>query len=350
MCRNLEKWINYNFDLDNDPIYELIGNCLIKEAYSILQTHRNFDKEKFLLSLCPTLLFTCKEKDNNFYDFYITDEFNNQYIDIKKIAVNKDNPTGSLRETVDENGYAIISTVTPWLSFIAYYNPNFKYSGQNVGHAITILGYDDEYYYYHSEKSLQHPNNFIGYDRNNEIGLIKKEELEYAINTLLDIYVVSIGEDKTNFQFNFIEMIKNYPILYKQNEEKILDNEFIYTSGEKSLERLEILLCNIDFFEKSLEFEHDTLLGTLIFRLSTITKNRKLFLYILVNNTIFDNNKISNLVSCVKKLVTQWTNLLNTLIKIRMKKKDINILNYLHDIELQENSLSGLLYEMRNKI
>ena len=333
---------NCNNKIFNNNLY-LLTNCDELIKYVLINTTFNEYAALFLPSLLNQFLIKVElDSDKTFFDVQLDNKKQTNFMNFVK---QPSDTIDDLRSTINMNGYAIVDTIMPLLSFMSYYNPNYNYKKYRQDHLLLVIGYDKNNYYYVEHPALLNENCKL-YSENNDIGYINKFEFEDILIKRMNIFTISFNasftiEAANNYIFT---MLKDYlQDYYKESSGNIY-------WGQNAIEELIIYYENkINPDTPSKPFPYRTLGNILPWRFSTIRNSRQLAKIWLENNkNLYYKKDYTNLIDCINQSYEFWAQITNIVFKCKYKKDPIYIKEPLQKVKEFENETVKLLAKVFN--
>lgn len=195
----------FRFFLNKDSSEDKLAmalSCYEASIYNIVKNSGHLDKSLiiplFLRDINPILTY---EEDTGV--FFITNENSNyapvwhKYIRLINYVKEKDNNAIVFLESLLDKGQMVmLQTVFQKIKYYAEYNPDFDLNSYFNGAAphVNILVYheDDKFYYAEKVPNRVNLNNFVPYELNSQIGVIKKSDIEEACNYYMKCYTLDM--------------------------------------------------------------------------------------------------------------------------------------------------------------
>lgn len=196
-----EFWFFRKKDNSEDKLAMALS-CYEAAIYNIVKNSGQLDKSLiiplFLRDISPILSY---EEDTGV--FFITNENSNyapvwhKYIRLISYVKEQDNHAIEFLESLLDKGQMVmLQTVFQKVNYYAEYNPDFDMNSYFNGAAphVNILLYheDDKFYYAEKVPNRVNLNNFVPYELNRQIGVIKKSDMEEACNFYMKCYTLDM--------------------------------------------------------------------------------------------------------------------------------------------------------------
>ncbi|PYG86988.1 hypothetical protein LY28_02610 [Ruminiclostridium sufflavum DSM 19573] len=180
-------------------------NCFEAAVYNLSKNSGKLDKSQivplFIKDINPVL---CYEDATGVFSF-TSQSSNLQALWHKHIKLNQyvkeqdKNALPFLESLIDKGQMVILQTVFQRIKYYAEYNPDFDLSTYFHGAAphvnIVVFHEDDKIYYAEKQPYRIRIENFVPYELNNQIGVIKKSDMEEACNFYLRCYTLDFTDE-----------------------------------------------------------------------------------------------------------------------------------------------------------
>jgi len=317
-----------------DENFDLLINCFPLITYVLINLRYKEHKSKFMLSMINNLLYSVElDEHNNFIDVRQSYDHWNDFVSFSE---SDDNSIDAVIDMIDQDGYAIVQTIVPLLPFIREYDPEYNISEFKRGHAFLILGYDSEHYYYFEHKASLHRDNFVPYQENKEVGMVKRSILDEVFKKMLVISKIEFKNgdmlDENCVKSYIKEMLRNYHLKYFQNS----NTENVFSGNEGITQLINCFREPIDVTERSKAFPHTYVGGILAWRLCSIRNAWKLIhKWFEENPNVFDNQVKLEETSLL--LYKMWSIAASKSLKYYNVKKSLSIYEQLLEILKHEH-------------
>lgn len=228
---------------------------------------------------------------------------------------------GVIEKLLDEGKLPIIKTYTKKLPFhkkFISFDCEVTETPEDLAkdmHTFIAVAYDQQMLYY-VEMPYVLNSNYIPYAKNKSVGVIKKDDLQYAFNVDLYFTIIDIKTEKLNQEFDLKEkislMIKNssQPVQY-DNENKILH-------GFEALDEL-TAICNKEYLylnQANPCYKGYDLKGLLDWKIWNIISRREQLKKILIHyQNEYSNISKNEILKVIDATIDAWRGLLEVVFK-----------------------------------
>ena len=238
-----EEWLKYHYFKDkygkSDSVVDSLGDCMAQITYVIGINQFN-DPNFYKAFLNETTLIVKTEKNKMSYlgteenvwkrdmvQFYVMNEKNHE----EGTASEKISRLLKMKKPV------IISPIVERLPFEVLYDPEYKSDEQKSEHFLGIISEDKENFYFIDNPALINRKNFISYEENNEIGIIRKKDFEFYSKGYCMVLTPIFKQDAIKKEIDNCEEVFKYSYeKYKKNT--ISENNFTTFYGITALKKL----------------------------------------------------------------------------------------------------------------
>ncbi len=284
----LEKNYFYN---GNKPHNNLISSldCLEKVLYHALSEHIPDCKYAFCndinLNICQC------HKLYNYYPNRL--DLNTDLFKIESYCPEPEKSLTLLEQLIDSGTLVAINTMFDILPPYTWYMQEDK-RGKSNTHFCTIIGYDENNYFFVDDPSMLVDERLIRYNNNPTIGLIKKNTLKTAFNEYCQIITVKVNKGCLPY-INKFDVIKSQ-VIDNYNSKSCFYDDTIVILGRNALEKL-----TTDVYD-------DAILSTIVsnFYWVHLMYSRRILFKECIKDISDNNTNINLILMNLDKSISEW--------------------------------------------
>lgn len=239
--------LHSNF-LKGDRVVGRLNNCVERAVYLVAKQHYTGDPLHLTKLFVGNLTYKLTtDLQGGQIRIYSDELLFPHVIAIKNVFMNIGDSTKAMSEiehVLSSGSYVLLRTITSRLPFFKRYNKDYEVKDSDYyrpGHVILLIWQDRDYIYYVDSPGDLHPENYIPFPENHEVGMIHKKEMLDALHLLTNISTIDVNKKNLN---NFIThshadyvtgVIKDSIRKYRSSASGKSEIEYCYTNREACL-------------------------------------------------------------------------------------------------------------------
>jgi len=243
--------LNYFFtkEGEKDKFVEMCANCIAQNVYLIMKNRINEEFDPFNLFLedvTPLLIIKQARKELHIVNLL---PFKPKFMDNVTFSVtvfeNAPNVVAFLENQLDQGQLVLVQTAIQMLKYSIFYDPEYQMDERFVrnGHAILLLWYDDECFYFVENPVLVSPARCQYF--NKEVIKIKKTEFDVALRNYTRSSTISINKNafkNDHPNYDILErVVKNYSL-----QDDLDSGDELRFHGLNAIRKLIDICCHYD--------------------------------------------------------------------------------------------------------
>ena len=217
----------YNKDGSKDKFAHLLASCIDAPTYLIAKNmYKNLD-DFYSIYLNDITICISLKSNGMIHNVWGNNVKSIRIFDFAKYEKKGKDAASFIEQLLDNQELVMVSTVYQMLPFSDHYDPHFDINRFKPSHVFLIVSYDYDSYYYVDSETVINKKNFVSYDGNKDIGIIKKDILLSALNVYCEIYTIKLNNNnlqdiKTSVDKIIFQCYKNYHKCYEEIDGKIV--------------------------------------------------------------------------------------------------------------------------------
>ncbi len=262
-----EEWLKYNYFKDkygkSDSVVDSLGDCMAQITYVI--GVNKFNDPDFYKAFLNETTFLLQTENNKMSYLGTKENVWKRYMILFHIMDENNHEEGTASERISRllqmKKPAIISPIVERLPFEELYDPEYKLNEQKSEHFFAIISEDEDNFYFIDNPAVINGENFISYEENNEIGIIRKNDFDEfskgyckVLTPIFEQNIIKKTIDECEAVFNF--SYDNY------NKKTTLKNNITTFYGIEALKKLSELFESGDmrFCEEAPSHDRDLIM------------------------------------------------------------------------------------------